>query len=543
MGMAGRVGLGIAAFALTAVCAPQAAQAAPGDLTFQSCIANNGGNGCVDPPRDSLESANSVTVTPDGNDVYVTSGLSGNAITWLPRAASGNLQFGDCIGDFGDTGCPASTTNSLRDANDVAVGPDSSSVYTTAGSDGAVSIFKRPANGNPAFLGCLGEPTGGGCTNPNIKPSLSGASGVAVSPDGESLYVASRGSDSISHFVRNPGGDIIFVDCIANNGDGGCTAPPLSAMDGARDVAVSPDGKSVYVVSDNDNSISQFDAGANGALTFAGCIASAGASGCTDPPQDSLVRPVGVAVSPDGRSVYVASETGDSITTLNRAADGGLTYVGCIADAGVNGCVDPPNDSLDAAQDVAVSPSGRSVYVASSASNSLSTFVRAADGGLTFAGCIASVGNAGCVDPSLDALDGASGVAVSPDGRSVYLAAATARAVVAFSREADDITPPGVTLKVKKPTAGRAIKATVTCTEACSVTAGGSAKPKGGRKGKLKTAEAGLAAGQPTKVKLKVGGKLKRSLNRAGKGKATITLTAADAFGNAVEATKKVKLK
>jgi DNA-binding beta-propeller fold protein YncE len=56
-----------------------------------------------------------------------------------------------------------------------------------------------------------------------------------------------------------------------------------------------------------------------GALTYRGCIANAGADGCTAPANDSLDGAVGVSVSPDGNSVYVASNASDAITSFDRA--------------------------------------------------------------------------------------------------------------------------------------------------------------------------------------------------------------------------------
>ncbi len=56
----------------------------------------------------------------------------------------------------------------------------------------------------------------------------------------------------------------------------------------------------------------------DGALTYKGCFANLGANGCADPRHDSLGGASGVAVSPEGKSVYVASYVDDSVTTFDR---------------------------------------------------------------------------------------------------------------------------------------------------------------------------------------------------------------------------------
>lgn len=104
-----------------------------------------------------------------------------------------------------------------------------------------------------------------------------------------------------------------------------------------------------------------------------------------------------------------------------------LAFRACIEDAGLDGCgTGAVNEAprLNGARGVAVSPDGRSVYVASSTDDSVSRFDRGVNGTLTFAGCFEDVGLDGCATGTANetpGLDGASGVAVSPDGRSVYV--------------------------------------------------------------------------------------------------------------------------
>ena len=80
---------------------------------------------------------------------------------------------------------------------------------------------------------------------------------------------------------------------------------PGSALAGARAVAVSPDGRSVYV---GGNAVTHFFAAPQGQLSYDGCVSNDGSGGtCADVPGLLLDQPYGLAVSPEGNRVDVAS--------------------------------------------------------------------------------------------------------------------------------------------------------------------------------------------------------------------------------------------
>src|SRR4051794_41549116 len=62
--------------------------------------------------------------------------------------------------------------------------------------------------------------------------------------------------------------------------------------------------------------------GATGSLTYKGCIANHGNDDCRAPLHDSFGNNVGLAVSPDGTTVYVAAVEG-ALTEVHHAASGG----------------------------------------------------------------------------------------------------------------------------------------------------------------------------------------------------------------------------
>ena len=243
--------------------------------------------------------------------------------------------------------------------------------------------------------------------------------GIAISPDGTSVYVVSH-EGSLTRLQRRPSGALDSKDCFADEGAHKCKDILHDSIDSAAGIAVSPDSKSVYVVSgQRTNAITRFKRDSTGRLRYRGCIANggphAGTGGCSKPPRNSLDSNEGVAISPDGTSVYVASSDSDSITQFQRGTNGGLTYRGCIANRGSHGCGKPKHDSLGGAFDVAVSPEGNSVYVASLDGDAVTRFDRAPNGSLTYKNCFANARAHGC-PAEHDSLGGADAIAVSPTG-------------------------------------------------------------------------------------------------------------------------------
>ncbi len=364
-------------------------------------------------------------------------------------AAEGDLTPAGCLGNSG-TGPPSCIgADGLFGADSVAVSPDGQNVYVTSLYSNALVVFRRAANGDLTQADCFGNTgTGPGNASPASCvhiDSLYFPDGVAVSPDGKSVYVASAGSKAVSVFRRAANGDLTPAGCIGNTGNGPAGCIGADGLEGAASVAVSPDGQSVYVASTpsfTSGALVVFRRAANGDLTPAGCIGSSG----TGPPScigaDGLVGAVSVAVSPDGQSVYVTSFLSKALVVFRRAANGDLTPAGCIGNSGTgpHSCIG--TDGLDGARSVAVSPDGKNVYVAGAASDALVVFRRAANGDLTPAGCIGNSGTGPHSCIGTDGLSGADAVTVSPDGQSVYVA--SNRALVVFRRAANgDLTPAG----------------------------------------------------------------------------------------------------
>src|SRR5436853_38308 len=255
---------------------------------------------------------------------------------------------------------------------------------------------------------------------------LDGASGVAVSPDGRTVYATGEVDDALAVFHRDSAtGALTFVE-MQRDGSAGV----VQGLLGAKAVAVSPDGAHVYAAGSLENAVAVFgrDA-ATGKLTFIE-VQREGQNGIV-----GLDRARALSVSPDGANLYVAGGYDDALVVFDRNPETGmLTSVQLLQDGvgGVNG--------LNGADSVAVSPDGTHVLVTGSVDNALAVFQRdAATGTLTYVERLRD-GTAG-----VDGLHNAHALAISPDGASVYAAGSADKAVTVFRvrRCGDGVLDPG----------------------------------------------------------------------------------------------------
>src|SRR4051794_11859196 len=146
-------------------CAPPAARAAQGDLTVAGCFGAPALWSCqtTAPAPASNFGYGKVVVAPDRSDAYA---IAGGAVVRLHRASDGALSFVSCIADVGVDGCARQMPErsyAIVGLSDIVVSPDGRDVYTTAYWSDAVAHFRIDAHGDLAYVGCFG-PVGDGCT-------------------------------------------------------------------------------------------------------------------------------------------------------------------------------------------------------------------------------------------------------------------------------------------------------------------------------------------------------------------------------------------
>jgi DNA-binding beta-propeller fold protein YncE len=403
-----------------------------GALRFTGCVAQRAGSGCTGLAAGSLVGATGIAVSPDGRNVYATS-YGGDTVTTFGRAAGGRLRFQGCLADGGSGGCATAPGEALRGPAGIVVSPSGGDVLVASGLSESVSRLSRDAGGALSFGSCLSDRGASGCaalTGPGI---LAGATGIALGPGGTDVYVSSVDAGTVTHLVRTADGGLRLGDCVSGGGVEGCRRLRGNSVGGVDALALSPNGRELYAASFSSNALVRFRIGASGALAFRGCIADGGANNCAKLPHGSLSGAAGVAVSPNGRDVYVASQVG-TVVRLKPRGKRGFEFAGCIAQRASPGCPAARRPVLAQATGVAVSPNGRDVYVASQQAGAIVQLRPGRRGGLRFAGCVAAGGAHRCARAAPPALRGAYALALAPDGRALYATAARGQAVASFSR-------------------------------------------------------------------------------------------------------------
>ncbi len=390
-----------------------------------------------------------IGLSPDGKNVYVASSKSDAIAIFRRNAQTGALVqpkgTAGCIAVKGAGGC--ATAIGLDGPNSVAVSPDGRNVYATSRASNTISVFHRDRSDGalsqlPAGAGCISGLPVPNCANGR---ALVGPDVVVVSPDGKNVYVGSFFGNAVAIFSRDhasggltqPSGS---AGCIAEAIGGCATGLALGAPEG---MAISGDGDSVYVATALSSAVAVLSRDpSSGTLSQAsgggGCVVNAPLTGCTTGVE--LGGANAVTVSPDGEGVYVTSLFSNSVTSFARSTSSGdLTQKegtsGCLVWLRAVGC--SFGRALSSPEGLVVSPDGANVYAAAFATGAIDVLDRGRRSGSVAqkpgrAGCLAPRSVPGCTRAR--ALRGVSSIALSPDGRYLYSTSFGSSAVDIFRR-------------------------------------------------------------------------------------------------------------
>lgn len=425
---------------------------------------------------DGLAGAQALAVSPDGANVYVA---GEDAVVALARnRSSGALQPAlspsarACVAASGNSEC-ASDDAALTGADAVAVSPNGRFVYVGASDTASVSAFEREPDGvleplasrvlvpvahakrgkhasRPApsvYFGCVDGSRLAGAPQARCGVSVGGLNGVdalTISPDGHYLYAVSYG--------LQPGQDsVVALQIEPRSGalrplpsGGGCwqslpgsDCPAVAGLEGASAITISPDGRFVYVASEVSGAVRGFTRNAStGALTpmygNGGCVSS-GNYARMDKSCELKVPQLGgarsLALSPDGRELYVAAFSPGAVVTLGRnTSDGRLLALppNCLQAQADSSCP-AGRTQLRGAAALALAPGGRILYVLAEGADTLVELRRdPAEGTLT---------PTGETPVASDPLSGPVAIALSPSGENVYMASPFDNGIAALMAE------------------------------------------------------------------------------------------------------------
>jgi DNA-binding beta-propeller fold protein YncE len=352
-------------------------------------------------------------------------------------AVPGSLSFGGCVSEPLSELC-AGAGYGLEQAVGVAVSPDGDNVYVAGAGGGAVSVLDRGADGSLAFSACIGGTDSGVDAQCSTSAGVLTPEAVAVSPDGKDVYVLDHGQ--IDVFARGSSGALGWAGCVGDADQTGCaaTAPghTLYPYHYPGAIVVSPDGDEVYTATDDgggpNGAIDEFARAANGSLTAIGCIDAAGGTESGCATQSSAIVAAGSLAI--SPAGYLFAGAGDAVASFKIAGNGALSAVSCIGDAG--GCIS--HGDLDGANGspnaLAVAPDGSTLYAAAHASAAIDE-LSTTSGVLRSLGCVGGSASSGC-GATVTPVCGPTGLAVSGDGSDLYALDSCSDTLMTFSRAA-----------------------------------------------------------------------------------------------------------
>ena len=248
---------------------------------------------------------------------------------------------------------------------------------------------------------------------------LASASSVAVSNDGKQVFVTSQGDGALTIFDRDiTTGTITYRDIFEDGVDG------VDGLFSAMSVAISSDDTQIFVASDGNGALAIFDRNAQtGEITYRGAFKESGDSAI-----EELAGADFVTVAPDGTQVFVGSRWSPyGLVIFDRdTLTGEITYSGTFQEFFED------TYGLDGISSVALSSNSNQLFIASEHSNSLSILDRDADTGkLTYRDIFQDGIN------DIYGLEGPSSVAISPDDRQVFVTGEWSNSLVVFDRDAN----------------------------------------------------------------------------------------------------------
>jgi len=227
-------------------------------------------------------------------------------------------------------------------------------------------------------------------------PVGSGPDAIAITPDGKTAYVTDMGVGCGATTAVCPPGTVTPLYLAT-----GKVGKPIPVGSGPDAIAITPDGKTAYVANGLSTSVVPIDL----------------ATGTAGAPITVGIDPDAIAITPNGNTAYVANYADDTVTPINLATNvpGTAVQVGPTLGRHNHALMWHPTA-------IAITPNGWTAYVTNSW-NDISTVDLTTDVA-TPAGCTQD----GCGPGAIIFPEGPEGpphpdaIAITPDGRTAYVA-------------------------------------------------------------------------------------------------------------------------
>jgi YVTN family beta-propeller protein len=224
---------------------------------------------------------------------YVTNEFSG---TVTPIATTTN------------TAGPPITAGSYPE--NIVITPDGKTLYVASGSYYANGAYSYGTTVTPIAT----------ATNTAGPPITTGSQpwGMAITPDGKTVYVANYGSGTVTPIATTTN----------------TAGPPITVGSGPFDIAITPDGKTVYVANLDSGTVTPIATATNtvGAPITVGSVP---------------LGPFDIAITPDGKTAYVSDSGSGTVTPIATATN----------------TAGPPITVGSYPENIAITPDGKTAYV------------------------------------------------------------------------------------------------------------------------------------------------------------------------------------
>ena len=202
---------------------------------------------------------------------------------------------------------------------------------------------------------------------------LNGAINVTVSGDGELLFVPAEFDDTLSVWRVNAEAGTLSRTALYQNGDPDDAGKTIGGLNGAINLAVSGDGELLFVTSFNDNALSVWRVNAEaGTLSQAALYQDLNAFfpiAEVDGRFDGLRGAIDAALSSDGKSLFVTGFSDNTLSVWRVNAEAGTLRQTALYRDGENRI-----DGLNGVFDAVLSSNGELLFVTASSDNALSVW-------------------------------------------------------------------------------------------------------------------------------------------------------------------------